>query len=92
MTLEGPEESRRIVLTEFPTLTRNEIQTNILPLVMILGCFSSSGSTFYFNQSDPGSDVRIFATNIISVPGRLQQSIKPVRFMKPIATERDSRE
>ena len=52
-----------------------KFKTDILLLVMVLGCFSSPGSTFYFNQSDPGSDVKIFATNIISVPGRFQQSI-----------------
>ncbi len=52
-----------------------KFKINILLLVTVLGAFSSPGSTFYFNQSDPGSDVKIFATNIISVPGRFQQSM-----------------
>lgn len=42
---------------------------------MILAAVSSPGSTLYFNQSEPGTDVKIFATNIISMPGRLQQSM-----------------
>ena len=42
---------------------------------MILGAFSAPGSTFYFNQSEPGTDVKIFATNVISMPGRFQQSM-----------------
>lgn len=52
-----------------------KFKTSVLLLVMILGAFSSPGSTFYFNQSEPGTNVKIFATNIISVPGRLQQSM-----------------
>ena len=52
-----------------------KFKINILLFVTVLGAFSSPGSTFYFNQSDPGTDVKIFATNIISVPGRFQQSM-----------------
>ena len=50
-------------------------KTIILLFVIGLGAFSSPSSTFYFNQSEPGTDVKIFATNIISVSDRLQQSV-----------------
>jgi Tol biopolymer transport system component len=52
-----------------------KFKKDILLLVMVLEGFSSPGSTFYFNQSEPGTDVKIFATNVISVPGRFQQSM-----------------
>ncbi len=52
-----------------------KFKTHLLPFVIIFGSFASLGATFYFDQSGPGADVKIFAPNVISVPGRMQQNV-----------------
>lgn len=44
-------------------------------LVLAASCLSASGAPFYFGESAPGSEVRLFAKGIVSVPGRMQQSV-----------------